>query len=110
MPRPTPQWHTLTKDELDAELHKLRGYQNEILPLLGHLVKIGDCWEQHPLACIALEILGEIWQCIFMTERRPPSILHGQADFLTRVLPGLLNLIAKETTNCGHASFRAGAA
>jgi hypothetical protein len=112
MPRPTPQWHALTTEELGAELHKLRGYEKEILPLLGHLAKIGDCWPQHPLACICLEIMGEIWQCLFQTDRRPPSILHGQADFMIRVLPGLLGLISKETTNCAHqsglSSFRAG--
>jgi hypothetical protein len=105
MPRPTPQWHSLTDEERAAELGKLKGYEKEILPLLGHLgKKLGPCWQQHPLACIALEIIGELWQTLFMTDRRPPSILHGQADFMIRVLPGLFDLIAKETNNCTHSS------
>ena len=39
MPKPTPQWHKLTDEEREAELGKLRGYENEIIPLLGHLGK-----------------------------------------------------------------------
>lgn len=101
MPRTTPQWHKLTKEELAAELHKLKGYENEILPLFGHLAKIGPCWGKHPLACIVLDIFGEIYQCIFMTDRRSPKILMGQADFLIRVAPGLLQLAVRETTQCG---------
>lgn len=100
MPRPTPQWHKLTKDELDAELHKLRGFVREFGPLYGHLLKIGDCWPRHPLACIAIEIWGEYHQLLFTGDRRKPSILAGQVDALIRAVPGLLGVAAKETVGC----------
>ncbi|MGH3401499.1 MAG: hypothetical protein ACRDRJ_03120 [Streptosporangiaceae bacterium] len=100
MPRPTPQWHKLTTEELAAELHKLRGYEKEIIPLLGHMAKLGSCWPKHPLACIVMDVFGELWQGLFQTDRRPPKILAQQADFLIRVAPGLLQLLAKETANC----------
>jgi hypothetical protein len=104
MPRPTPQWHALTKEELDAELHKLNGYVTEIFPLLGHMVKLGDCWRKHPLACMVMDVLGELYQCLFMGERRPPKLLNAQADYLIRVLPGLLRLLERETSQCREHS------
>jgi hypothetical protein len=100
MPRPTPKWHKLTAEELDAERHKLRGYEQEIFPMLGHLVHVRDCWPYHPLACIVIEILGELYQCLFMTKRRPPALLNAQADFFIRVAPGLLALVHKELHDC----------
>jgi hypothetical protein len=111
MPRPTPQWHKLTTDELAAELHKLRGYEKEILPLLGHLASLGACWPKHPVACIVMDIFGELYQGLFMTDRRPPKILSAQADFMIRVLPGLMAIATKETANCHKhdgADYRSG--
>ena len=39
-----------------------------------------------------MDVIGELYQSLFMAERRPPKILHAQADYLIRVLPGLLDL------------------
>ena len=100
MPRPTPQWHRLTKAERDAELMKLRGFLREFGPLYGHLVRLGKCWPEHPLACLAIEVLGELHLLLFTADRRPPAMLYGQAEALIRVIPGLLQLAERETRQC----------
>ena len=100
MPRPTPPWHRLTRAERDAELMKLRGFVREIGPLYGHLVKLGNCWQQHPLACVAIEVVGELHLLLFTADRRPPAMLYGQAEALIRVIPGLLQLAERETRQC----------
>jgi hypothetical protein len=100
MPRPTPQWHRLTEQEREAELSKLRGFLREFGPLYGHLLKLGKCWQQHPLAVIAIEIACELHLLLFTGDRRPPSILSGQAEALIRVIPGLLQLADRETRTC----------
>jgi hypothetical protein len=100
MPRPTPQWHRLSEEERAAELGKLRGFLREFGPLYGHMLRLGKCWQQHPLAVMAIEIWGELHMLLFLGQRRKPSVLSGQAEALIRVVPGLLQLADRETRNC----------
>ena len=91
---------TLTKEELEPSCTGCAGYENEIFPLLGHLVKLGDVLAEAPARMHRDRRPRRAVQCLFMVERRPPKVLQGQADTLIRVLPALLKLLERETVNC----------
>lgn len=108
-PWPTPRWHELKDDkERAASLNRARAIVDQVFrPLLGHYGKqIGACWEQHPLSCITIEVASELYRYLFLSDRRSPAILSGQADYLGRVLPALLAIVHKDCGTCAEHAAR----
>jgi hypothetical protein len=63
---------------------------------------LGGCWAQHPLCLYTLDWLHELWSVLYLTRRRTPATLAGQAEFQTRLLPAAAAQMAAETSGCGH--------
>lgn len=104
MPRPNPRWWRLSEEEQAAEIGKIRGWFEQIArPFLGpDATRIPDCVWEHPYSVLVLDVACELWGTLWLPERRPPSLLAGQAEYLTRVLPALLDLVVRETKACAH--------
>ncbi len=73
-------------------------------PGFGHLAaRLRPCWEHHDLCLYCLDIAAELHAVLYLQSRRTPSVLSGQAEYATRVLPALADLMSAETrTGCQH--------
>lgn len=115
MPKPTPKWHKLIEPgretEREAEIGRLRGYYELIIPMLGGAQAhgIGPCWDKHVSSLMAMDVIAELYHTYFMGKRRPPSVLLTQSDLLVRQFPGLLQVMRDTTSkwcsNTEHLSL-----
>ena len=104
-PRPAPRWWNLTGEAREAEIGRLRGFVDQVYrPGFGHLAaRLRPCWESHDLCLYCLDIAAELHAVLYLQSRRTISLLNGQAEYTTRVLPALADLMAAETrTGCQH--------
>jgi hypothetical protein len=104
-PRPAPRWWNLTSDARDAEIGRLRGFVEHVYrPGFGHLAaRLRPCWESHDLCLYCLDIAAELHAVLYLQSRRTVPLLNGQAEYATRVLPALADLMATETrSGCQH--------
>jgi len=98
-PRPAPRWWNLTGQAREAEIGRLRGFVEHVYrPGFGHLAaRLRPCWESHDLCLYCLDIAAELHAVLYLQARRTVSLLNGQAEYATRVLPALADLMSTET-------------
>jgi hypothetical protein len=104
-PRPAPRWWNLTGQAREAEISRLRGFVEHVYrPGFGHLAaRLRPCWESHDLCLYCLDIAAELHAVLYLQSRRTVSLLNGQAEYATRVLPALADLMTAETrSGCQH--------
>jgi hypothetical protein len=104
-PRPAPRWWDLSGEAREAEIGRLRGFVEHVYrPGYGHLAaRLRPCWESHDLCLYCLDIAAELHAVLYLQSRRTVPLLNGQAEYATRVLPALADLMAAETrTGCQH--------
>ena len=104
-PRPAPRWWNLTGQAREAEIGRLRGFVEHVYrPGFGHLAaRLRPCWESHDLCLYCLDIAAELHAVLYLQSRRTISLLNGQAEYATRVLPALADLMTAETrSGCQH--------
>ena len=104
-PRPAPRWWNLTAQARQAEIGRLRGFVEHVYrPGFGHLAaRLRPCWESHDLCLYCLDIAAELHAVLYLQSRRTVSLLNGQAEYATRVLPALADLMSTETrSGCQH--------
>jgi hypothetical protein len=104
-PRPAPRWWNLTGEAREAEIGRLRGFVEHVYrPGCGHLAaRLRPCWASHDLCLYCLDIAAELHAVLYLQARRTISLLNGQAEYATRVLPALADLMAAETrSGCQH--------
>ena len=104
-PRPAPRWWNLAGHAREAEIGRLRGFVEQVYrPGFGHLAaRLRPCWELHELCLYCLDIAAELHAVLYLQARRTIALLNGQAEYTTRVLPTLADLMATETrTGCQH--------
>jgi hypothetical protein len=104
-PRPAPRWWNLSGEAREAEIGRLRGFVEHVYrPGFGHLAaRLRPCWESHDLCLYCLDIAAELHAVLYLQSRRTISLLNGQAEYATRVLPALADLMIAETrSGCQH--------
>ena len=104
-PRPAPRWWNLSGSAREAEIGRLRGFVEHVYrPGFGHLAaRLRPCWESHDLCLYCLDIAAELHAVLYLQSRRTVPLLNGQAEYATRVLPALADLMSTETrTGCQH--------
>ena len=104
-PRPAPRWWNLSGPAREAEIGRLRGFVEHVYRSgFGHLAaRLRPCWEAHDLCLYCLDIAAELHAVLYLQSRRTVSLLNGQAEYATRVLPALADLMSTETrTGCQH--------
>ena len=104
-PRPAPRWWDLSGEARAAEIGRLRGFVEHVYrPGYGHLAaRLRPCWESHDLCLYCLDIAAELHAVLYLQSRRTVSLLNGQAEYATRVLPALADLMSTETrSSCQH--------
>ena len=104
-PRPAPRWWNLHGEAREAEIGRLRGFVEQVYrPGFGHLAaRLRPCWEHHDLCLYCLDIAAELHAVLYLQSRRTVPLLNGQAEYATRVLPALADLMSTETrTGCQH--------
>ena len=104
-PRPAPRWWNLSGSAREAEIGRLRGFVEHVYrPGFGHLAaRLRPCWESHDLCLYCLDIAAELHAVLYLQSRRTVPLLNGQAEYATRVLPALADLMSTETrSGCQH--------
>ena len=104
-PRAAPRWWNLTGQAREAEIGRLRGFVEQVYrPGFGHLAsRLRPCWEHHDLCLYCLDIAAELHAVLYLQSRRTVPLLNGQAEYATRVLPALADLMSTETrSGCQH--------
>jgi hypothetical protein len=104
-PRPAPRWWNLHGEAREAEIGRLRGFVEQVYrPGFGHLAaRLRPCWEHHDLCLYCLDIAAELHAVLYLQARRTIALLNGQAEYATRVLPALADLMSTETrSGCQH--------
>jgi hypothetical protein len=104
-PRPAPRWWNLSSDAREAEIGRLRGFVEHVYrPGFGHLAaRLRPCWQSHDLCLYCLDIAAELHAVLYLQSRRTVPLLNGQAEYATRVLPALADLMSTETrSGCQH--------
>jgi len=105
LPRPAPRWWNLSGQAREAEIGRLRGFVEQVYrPGFGHLAaRLRPCWESHDLCLYCLDIAAELHAVLYLQSRRTIPLLNGQAEYATRVLPALADLMSTETrSGCHH--------
>ena len=102
IPKQSNDPDTLTREQA---LDRLRAWVDQIYrPGYGHLAaKLGKCWELHPYCLYQLDWLSELWSCLYLQPDRKTGEVSAQAEFGTRILPAVAELMAVETSECPHA-------
>jgi hypothetical protein len=104
-PRPAPRWWNLSGAAREAEIGRLRGFVEHVYrPGFGHLAaRLRPCWECHDLCLYCVDIAAELHAVLYLQSRRTVPLLNGQAEYATRVLPALADLMSTETrSGCQH--------
>jgi hypothetical protein len=104
-PRSAPRWWDLSGEARAAEVGRLRGFVEHVYrPGYGHLAaRLRPCWEFHDLCLYCLDIAAELHAVLYLQSRRTVPLLNGQAEYATRVLPALADLMSAETkSGCQH--------
>ncbi len=103
-PIPAPRWWLLQGEERQAAIARLAAWVDQVFrPCYGTLAaSLAPCWPQHPLALFVLDWLSELHGVLYLQPRRSASMLAGQAEWQTRLLPAAAEQIARETSGCSH--------
>ena len=103
-PVAAPRFWLIEGDERAAAIARLAAWVEQVFrPCYGHLASsLAPCWPQHPLALMTLDWLSELWSVLYLTDRRSASVLSGQAEWTSRLLPAAAETLRHETTSCQH--------
>ncbi len=104
-PGPTRQWWALQGAGREDALADLTQWAEEILtPMFGYLgSKLGKCWASHEFCLVQMDWLMELWSVIHLQPQRYAQDVAAQAEFWTRVVPAVMDLLDAETSKCDHA-------
>jgi hypothetical protein len=103
-PIQTPRFWLLEGEERDKAIARLRAWVEQVYqPVFGHVAStLPECWEQHPFCLTVLDVASELHSCLYLQPRRNQGLLSGQGELLTRLMPALADLMAKDTAVCGE--------
>lgn len=103
-PRPPVHWWTITADERDRQAEHLAAWVDQVYrPWYGHLASgLGQCWRDHPLCLVGLDVLSELHSVLYFQPKRTASLLSAQAEYTTRILPAFGEQFRAETSKCTH--------
>jgi len=109
-PIPTPRFWQLSGEDRQQAIGRLRSWVRDVyLPAFGHLAaKLPACWEQHTFCLTVLDVASELHAVLYLQATRNQGLLAGQAELLTRLMPGLAALMAAEGARCPHTPSRHG--
>ncbi|MHB1431495.1 MAG: hypothetical protein ACYCVZ_05195 [Streptosporangiaceae bacterium] len=103
-PVPAPRWHAMDAEEKAAAVSRLASWVETVLrPSYGTVAAgLAACWPDHRLALITLDWLSELHSVLYLQPKRTASMLAGQAEYQTRLLPAAVEQLRRETTGCQH--------
>ncbi len=103
-PRPPVHWWKLNADQRDKAASRLSAWVEQVFrPWYGHLaVMLADCWQDHPLCLVGLDIVSELHSILYFQPKRTAALLSAQAEFQTRILPAFAEQFRAETAKCEH--------
>jgi hypothetical protein len=103
-PRPPIHWWAITADEQQRQVDHLAAWVDQVYrPFYGHLAAgLGQCWQDHPLCWVDLDIMSELHSVLYFQPKRTASLLSAQAEYSTRILPAFAEQMRQETTRCTH--------
>jgi hypothetical protein len=106
-PRPAPKWWALHGPARDTETARLRAWVDQVYrPGYGHLAaRLAPCAFDHELCLYALDIAAELHAVLYVQPNRSTALLSAQAEYTSRILPALADLIATETRTCQHSTM-----
>jgi hypothetical protein len=101
-PIATPRFWLLEGNERAQAIARLTAWVDEVYrPTFGHISStLPECWESHPLILTLLDIASELHSCLYLQPRRNQALLAGQAEYFTRILPALAQLMEKDAAMC----------
>ena len=101
-PIPSPRFWQLEGTQRAQAIARLRAWLDEVYaPTFGRIAAtLPQCWESHPLILTLLDIASELHSCLYLQPRRNQGMLAGQAEYLTRIIPALADLMAKDKAVC----------
>jgi hypothetical protein len=101
-PIATPRFWLLEGNERAQAIARLTAWVHEVYrPTFGHISStLPECWESHPLILSLLDIASELHSCLYLQPRRNQALLAGQAEYFTRILPALAQLMEKDAAMC----------
>lgn len=111
-PIPTPRFWLLEGDDRAKAVGRLRAWVEQVYtPTFGHVSRaLPECWERHPFCLTVLDVASELHSCLYLQPTRNQGLLSGQGELLTRLMPALADLMAKDTAVCadvhGHVNGR----
>jgi hypothetical protein len=102
-PIQTPRFWLLEGEDRARAIARLRAWVEQVYrPAFGHISKgLPECWEKHPFCLTVLDVASELHSCLYLQPRRNQGLLSGQGELLTRLMPALADLMAKDTAVCG---------
>ena len=103
-PAPPVRWWDVHGEDREAAVDRLQAWVRDVyVPGYGHLAAaLPACWAEHPLCLYSLDVLSELWMVLYLTPRRSPGSLAGQAEWQTRILPLYVSQMAAEANGCDH--------
>lgn len=105
VPIPAPRWFELQGEDRAEAIARLQSWVDTVFrPGMGKPAsQLPPCWAQHEFCLYQMDVLSELYSALWLQPRRSASLLSGQADWLTRLLPAIADLMARETTGCEHS-------
>ena len=103
-PRPPVHWWTITGDERQKAIDRLAAWAEQVFrPFYGYLAAgLGQCWQDHPLCLVGLDIVSELHSVLYFQPKRTASLLSAQAEYTTRILPAFAEQFRAECSKCTH--------
>ena len=101
-PIPSPRFWTLEGTARAQAITRLQAWVDQVYrPTFGHIgATLPKCWKSHPLILTLLDIASELHSCLYLQPRRNQGMLAGQAEYFTRIIPALAQLMEKDTAVC----------
>jgi len=105
VPIPAPRWFELQGDDRAEAITRLRSWVETVFrPGMGKPGgQLPACWAEHEFCLYQMDVLSELYSVLWLQPRRSASMLSGQADWLTRLLPAIADLMAREAAGCEHS-------
>jgi hypothetical protein len=104
VPIPAPRWFELQGAERAEAVDRLQSWVETVFrPGMGKSAsQLPPCWAEHEFCLYQLDVLSELWSVLWLQPRRNAPQLGGQAEWLTRLLPAIADLMTRETAGCEH--------
>jgi hypothetical protein len=110
-PIPSPRWWLLRDEARTEAVARLAAWVEQVYrPMYGQLAAtLPACWADHPLCLVCLDWLSELHSVLYLQPSRSKALLGGQAEWHTRFLPAVADLMTAEGRGCEHKRARLGA-